>query len=147
MREQVMKELRDRLQQERRALIEAARDSNKSLNFMSEDQEPELEEEGQQDRDSDLLEHLEEHDQTRIAEIDAALGRMDAGAWGRCERCGKEISEERLRAMPTTTLCEACSSEASGPRVESEETDEIIPEQGRLPPRRICKTSMMTSSW
>ncbi|HEY7166518.1 MAG TPA: TraR/DksA C4-type zinc finger protein [Candidatus Binatia bacterium] len=134
MRQELIRELRDQLQQERRQLLDEARGSNENLTALSEDRAAELEEEGQQDRDSMILERLEEHEQSRIADIDAALARMDAGTYGKCTSCGREIDEQRLRAMPTTTLCEACSKTAAKPRVESEEADEIIPDEGRLPP-------------
>jgi RNA polymerase-binding transcription factor DksA len=34
-----------------------------------------------------------------------ALSRIDEGSYGACERCGRPIGEERLDAMPETTLC------------------------------------------
>ena len=43
-----------------------------------------------------------------VREIDRALGRIDAGTYGRCERCGNEIPEERLQAVPYATLCVTC---------------------------------------
>ncbi|HEX8731103.1 MAG TPA: TraR/DksA C4-type zinc finger protein [Ktedonobacterales bacterium] len=39
------------------------------------------------------------------AQINAALQRLDAGKYGICERCGKEISARRLEALPYATLC------------------------------------------
>jgi RNA polymerase-binding transcription factor DksA len=49
----------------------------------------------------------------RVAEIDAALGRVDAGTYGTCEACGKPIPEARLEAVPEATLCVACKSGAN----------------------------------
>jgi DnaK suppressor protein len=40
-----------------------------------------------------------------LGEVERALAKMDAGTYGRCERCGKEISEARLEAMPATPYC------------------------------------------
>ena len=40
--------------------------------------------------------------------IDAALGRIDAGSYGKCERCAEPISEERLEALPYATKCIEC---------------------------------------
>lgn len=34
------------------------------------------------------------------AQIEAALRRLDAGKYGICERCGKEIPARRLEALP-----------------------------------------------
>jgi DnaK suppressor protein len=48
---------------------------------------------------------LEENEMRVLAAIDAALARIDAGTYGRCERCDQEIEEERLEALPWTTLC------------------------------------------
>src|SRR5579863_5575412 len=35
-----------------------------------------------------------------LAEVDAALSRLDAGTYGVCEICGKTIADGRLEAMP-----------------------------------------------
>jgi len=55
--------------------------------------------------DRELDEGLEEGAQQRLAQIDRALARLDAGTYGSCERCGRPIAEERLRARPWATLC------------------------------------------
>ena len=44
----------------------------------------------------------------RIAEVDDALRRVDAGTYGTCERCGQPIAEERLAARPFARSCVAC---------------------------------------
>ena len=48
---------------------------------------------------------LEENEARVLAAIDAALRRIDAGTYGQCERCGKEIEPGRLEALPWATLC------------------------------------------
>ena len=48
---------------------------------------------------------LEEGAQQTLDQIDRALAKLDTGTFGVCERCGKEIGEERLRARPWATLC------------------------------------------
>ena len=55
--------------------------------------------------DRELDEGLEEGAQQTLAQIDRALARLEAGTYGSCERCGKPIAEERLRARPWATLC------------------------------------------
>ena len=49
----------------------------------------------------------------RVAEIDAALARVDAGTYGICEACGKPIPEARLEVVPEATLCVNCKTGAS----------------------------------
>lgn len=55
---------------------------------------------------------LRDRDRRLIAKIEEALARIDAGTFGTCETCGGEISAERLRARPVTTLCIACKTVA-----------------------------------
>ena len=40
-----------------------------------------------------------------LAEVERALAKMDDGTYGRCERCGKDIGDARLEAMPATPYC------------------------------------------
>jgi DnaK suppressor protein len=51
---------------------------------------------------------LELHDERLLVAIDAALDRIEAGAYGKCVNCGAHIPEERLEAMPWATLCIDC---------------------------------------
>jgi DnaK suppressor protein len=46
-----------------------------------------------------------------LAEVDAALARVDAGTYGVCERCGRAIGEPRLEALPAARTCIACAAE------------------------------------
>ena len=55
--------------------------------------------------DRELDQGLEEGAQQTLEQIERALARIDAGTYGTCERCGKPIPEERLRARPWATLC------------------------------------------
>ena len=43
--------------------------------------------------------------QTRLAEIDEALGRIEAGTYGVCEVCQRPIPAERMLARPTARTC------------------------------------------
>jgi DnaK suppressor protein len=49
----------------------------------------------------DNAEHL-------LGSIDAALGRIDDGTYGKCERCGQPIAPDRLEALPWATKCIEC---------------------------------------
>ena len=53
----------------------------------------------------ELDEGLEENADHLLAEIDAALARIDDGSYGSCTRCGRPIGIERLEAVPYATLC------------------------------------------
>ena len=43
--------------------------------------------------------------ETELAQLQRALGRLDAGTYGRCEVCGKPIAEGRLEAKPAARYC------------------------------------------
>ncbi len=45
------------------------------------------------------------HAQSEIADIDAALRKLEDGTYGRCEECGQSITEARLEAMPAARYC------------------------------------------
>ncbi|MCS7006414.1 MAG: TraR/DksA C4-type zinc finger protein [Thermoleophilia bacterium] len=48
---------------------------------------------------------LEENAEHLLAEIEAALARIEDGTYGTCVVCGKPIPEERLAAVPYASLC------------------------------------------
>lgn len=47
--------------------------------------------------------------QDMLVKIKYALKSLSSGKYGKCENCGKKIEAVRLEAMPTATLCIACS--------------------------------------
>jgi DnaK suppressor protein len=53
----------------------------------------------------ELDEGLEDDARDQLRQVDEALARIEAGAYGTCSVCGKEIPVERLEALPWTTLC------------------------------------------
>lgn len=52
----------------------------------------------------------------RLYAIDEALRRLyaDPESFGTCARCGRPISMERLRVVPSATLCAVCQREQEG---------------------------------
>jgi DnaK suppressor protein len=45
-----------------------------------------------------------------VAEVEAALLRLDRGSYGACESCGRPIGEARLGARPAARTCIDCAS-------------------------------------
>jgi RNA polymerase-binding protein DksA len=58
---------------------------------------------GTYDRELDYS--LEGGAETVVRLIDDALARIEAGMYGTCKVCGREIGEERLEARPWSDLC------------------------------------------
>lgn len=61
--------------------------------------------------DEEVLESLGEAGLAELRAIEAALARIDNGTYGRCAKCGRPMSEERLDAVPHAALCMECIAE------------------------------------
>lgn len=46
-----------------------------------------------------------------LAQVNAALERLDQGTYGRCQQCGRPISTERLEALPYAERCRTCQEQ------------------------------------
>jgi DnaK suppressor protein len=49
----------------------------------------------------------------KVNSLEEALHRFEEGTYGICERCGKEISAQRLEALPHARLCIECAQKAN----------------------------------
>ncbi|MEU0518465.1 TraR/DksA C4-type zinc finger protein [Streptosporangium sp. NPDC006007] len=49
-----------------------------------------------------------ERARTAVAEIEAAVERLDFGVYGTCRRCGVFIALDRLRRIPQARHCAVC---------------------------------------
>ncbi len=96
--QQIATKLRNRLAEltENVADIEAALQAPLDADFA--EQANELEE-------HDALNGIEAVHRDEIAEIGAALARIEAGTYGRCRVCGEAIPAARLLALPTAATC------------------------------------------
>lgn len=54
---------------------------------------------------------LRGREKTFLQKIQKAIGKIEAGSFGKCETCEGEISLKRLEARPETTLCIRCKEE------------------------------------
>lgn len=50
----------------------------------------------------------------RLADTEDALGRVTAGAFGRCEQCRAPLSDTLLVAAPESRYCARCAGTATG---------------------------------
>lgn len=53
---------------------------------------------------------LSERESQMVADIDQALLRIDEGSYGTCAKCGKDIPEARLKAVPTARYDAECQT-------------------------------------
>ena len=59
----------------------------------------------------EISSQLVEIESRELGQIEHALQRIAAGAYGRCEFCSGKISEARLNALPYTNSCIDCQRE------------------------------------
>ena len=110
---------RARLQDERRRVVEAIENLQRESSGSLADETGELNPGFDQHPgdvatelfDRELEYTLQDGEQALLARIDRALGRIDDGTYGKCERCGKDIPEERLEARPWAELDIDCQRE------------------------------------
>ena len=57
-----------------------------------------------------VLVRLSDAELREVDEIDAALKRIDEGAWGLCETCGEKIKRARLVVLPEARHCVVCAA-------------------------------------
>ena len=56
---------------------------------------------------------LAEQEAEQLAQIEAALQKLDEGRYGLCDNCGQQIAPGRLEVLPYANLCIRCQSEQS----------------------------------
>lgn len=51
---------------------------------------------------------IEHNLELKLQKINLALTKIEKGAYGKCEQCGAEINEKKLRLYPETEFCGKC---------------------------------------
>ncbi len=57
-----------------------------------------------------LAKELRERESVRLALIQEALRRLDAGTFGVCTACGEQVAAERLFVFPESGTCAPCGA-------------------------------------
>lgn len=57
-----------------------------------------------------VVEALDREGKIELTQINTALKRIDDGSYGQCDKCGGEIQEARLIAIPETAFCIKCAA-------------------------------------
>lgn len=67
-----------------------------------------IEEEADEVQEYDNLVSLEHNLELKLKDVNLALEKMEADKYGVCEKCGKNIEEDRLEAVPEAKFCMKC---------------------------------------
>jgi len=62
--------------------------------------------------DKELHLDLTEKNKKLLMDVEDALNKIDEGRYGKCEKCGRDISLERLKALPFSKMCIKCQTGA-----------------------------------
>ncbi|WP_026584927.1 TraR/DksA C4-type zinc finger protein [Bacillus sp. J33] len=73
---------------------------------------------------------LEEHHDSELNKVNAALQAIEDGSYGKCKECGTEIPYDRLEVLPATLYCKKHSPEQNVPGDRPSEEDVLEPAQG-----------------
>ena len=60
--------------------------------------------------DRNFMLRIRDREHKLIKKVKKALDRIENGTFGICEKCGDDISIERLKARPVTTQCIECKT-------------------------------------
>jgi len=108
---ELLERMRKRLQERRFALVQSTQRGSREIEALkSAERLPELEEGAQTATAEYVLTQLNDGQRREVAQIDAALSRIDAGTYGECIDCGDNIPRERLRALPYALRDADCES-------------------------------------
>ena len=102
---EVLTEKRDRIHRRLRKIHADVQQEDGPLDRDLEDQAIELE-------NDEVLDQLEPATRQELADVLAALERMEEGTYGQCVDCGQEIGLSRLKAIPYTLRCIEFAEEA-----------------------------------
>jgi len=99
----------------RNSLIDMLEDLDDRLAKITHDvKEPldkDFEEQATQAENDEVLDSLGNAARTEIEMVKQAIARIDKGQYGLCQVCGKPISQERLKAVPYSSMCIKCASQ------------------------------------
>ena len=106
-------QLRDALNyrlRELRAEVHAAEQAQRELTSASAHEVTDRKDDAAQRQLLDLGGVQEQRDFDEMAQVEAALQRLDGGTYGDCADCGKPISLQRLRVQPAALRCAPCQA-------------------------------------
>lgn len=113
MKKELVEELKEKLEEQKKSIKKelesfAVEDPNLKHNWDAkypsrEDSDKDEAADDAQEYDNALS--LEYSLELKLKDVNMALEKIEKGNYGICEKCGKEIEEERLKAVPEAKFC------------------------------------------
>lgn len=117
MDKKIIEQLKRQLEKEKESLEKNlqgfARKKEKSLDdwktqYPKFDKNSNLEEAADEVEEYENLLPVEHNLELRLKDVNTALEKIKKNAYGKCEKCGKPISIQRLKAYPEAKTCNKC---------------------------------------
>ena len=102
--------IRQELQARRTELVDRQSRVSKHTRHREEPLPADFAEQAVELENGETLVALDQEISEELARIEKALTRLEGGAYFQCERCGADIGEARLKALPGSSLCIDCAS-------------------------------------
>ena len=99
----------DQLQTLRNELTRRIEAIETDVHHKKEPVEKDFAEQVTQRENDEVLLAIDGEAQQTVMLIDTALARIKDGSYGVCAKCGEEIPDERLMALPYATTCVKCA--------------------------------------
>lgn len=106
-----IKQAQQRLLKMRQELLDDAARAYAESQTLGKDGVPDIGDMSSNSYNQEVLMNLSNAQRRAAADIDAALERIDAGAYGLCARCEEEIPARRMEVRPFSRYCVECKSE------------------------------------
>ncbi|HEY6105603.1 MAG TPA: TraR/DksA family transcriptional regulator [Anaeromyxobacteraceae bacterium] len=103
------REAKETLLRRRHRLVRLQGDAESEGRTLREGRSPDWVDQASDEGAAQLLADLTDRERAEVAEIDAALARIERGAYGKCLSCGGPVERGRLKAIPEARQCLACS--------------------------------------
>ncbi len=117
MNKKLIEELKEKLEKEKFSLekeLESFATEDKNIKYNWDVKRPntedtDMEEKADEVEEYDNLLSLEHSLELKLKDVNLAIEKIKKDGYGKCEKCGKEIEEQRLLACPEAKLCIKCN--------------------------------------
>jgi DnaK suppressor protein len=111
MEPETLQQYRERLLAQQQQIEQRVFRLETDLHEMESERDIERTDHIQEEAVNDPMIALDERSRRLLAEIQAALARIDDGTYGDCDVCGEPINPARLDALPMAHRCVRCQTE------------------------------------
>lgn len=103
-----IKGFQQQLEERQSQILEQLEHFEEDLAYLEQSRPPDFSEEAQEEAAANSLKALDAQERRELADIILALKKIEAGTFGTCELCSRDITTERLTALPMVRLCFRC---------------------------------------